>query len=195
MKRLAALLLMGVLTFTMVGCGQEKAEEAPATTEETTKEAPVAEPEAEVETEEEAPAEEEVPAEEADAAVEIPAFEVKVVTADGEQMLTNESIAGLEIVNKDIVKQAKSGEKTSNWTGVSFLDALATVGVTEFETITIEATDGYAVDYTADIAEIALLTYERDGVALGEEDGPTNTVVEGQKANLWMKNIAVITVK
>lgn len=192
MKRLAALLLMGVLTFTMVGCGQEKAEEAPATTEETTKEAPVAEPEAEVE--EEAPAEE-APAEEAEAAVEIPAFEVKVVTADGEQMLTNESIAGLEIVNKDIVKQAKNGEKTSNWTGVSFLEALATVGVTEFETITIEATDGYAVDYTADIAEIALLTYERDGVALGEEDGPTNTVVEGQKANLWMKNIAVITVK
>ncbi len=126
--------------------------------------------------------------------VAIPEFSVEVVTADETTTITNETIADLTVVNKDLVKKAKQGDKTNNWSGVSLMDALKEVGVTEAVALTIEATDGYAVDYTAEITEKALLTFEKDGEALGE-DGPTNTVVEGEAANLWMKNVAKITVK
>ena len=126
--------------------------------------------------------------------VAIPEFSVEVVTAEETTTITNETIEDLTIVNKDIVKKAKKGDKTNNWSGVSLVEALKEVGVTDAAELTIEATDGYAVDYTAEITEKALLTFERDGEPLGE-DGPTNTVVEGESAKMWMKNIAKITVK
>ncbi len=129
-----------------------------------------------------------------DSAVAIPEFEVTVVTADGEVAITNETIADLEVKNADILKTSQKGDSTSNWTGVSLVDALDAVGVTEFTSLSIEASDGYAVEYTVDMANAAWIAYACDGAELGE-DGPVQTVVDGESGNNWMKNLTVITVQ
>ncbi len=124
----------------------------------------------------------------------IPEFTVTVVTADGEVAITNETIADLEVKNADILKTSQKGDSTSNWTGVSLVEALEAVGVTEFAGLSVEASDGYAADYTVEMAEAAWIAYECDGEELGE-DGPVQTVIEGESGSNWMKNLTVITVQ
>ena len=190
-KLLSMLLVMG-LTFSMlVGCGTK--EEVPAKEEAATEE--VVEEEAAVEevVEEEA-ATEEVVEEEATEEVAIPEFSVKVVTADGEKEITQETIADLAVQNADITKMSKKGEKVNNWTGVLLSEALAAVEVTEFEGLTVEASDGYTADYTKEMADAAWIAYECDGELLGDH-GPVQTVLDGESGNTWMKNLTVITVK
>ncbi|MFI3237465.1 MAG: molybdopterin-dependent oxidoreductase [Lachnospiraceae bacterium] len=132
-------------------------------------------------------------AETTEEAATIPAFEVTVVTADGEVTITEATIADLEVVNKDVVKSSKSGETTNNWTGVNLMDALAEVGVESFTTLSVEASDGYAADYDLEMAEATLIAYLMDGEELGE-DGPVNTVIDGGSASAWMKNFTKVTV-
>ncbi len=133
-------------------------------------------------------------AEEKKEVVVIPEFEVVVVTADADISITNETIADLDVKNADILKTSKKGDSTNNWTGVSLVEVLEKVGVTDFTTLTVEASDGYSADYTVDMANAAWIAYACDGEGLGE-DGPVQTVIDGESGNTWMKNLTVITVQ
>ncbi len=133
-------------------------------------------------------------AEKETAEVAVPEFSITVVTVDGEQTLDQSMVADLAVSEAEILKTSKKGDTTSTWTGFDFTDALDLVGVTEYTTITVEATDGYAQEYTADVADAAMLVYLENGELLGE-DGPLNTVIEGQSGNMWMKNLAKVIVE
>ncbi|MFI3175228.1 MAG: molybdopterin-dependent oxidoreductase [Bacillota bacterium] len=177
MKKFMMMAMVGSLSVSIIGCGGETAvatpeAEAPVVAEETV---------------------EEVAEEVATEGAELPTFSVGVVTADGEMELTEESFAGLDVVEKEVLKTSQKGDETNTWTGVDFMSALATLGITEFETVSVEATDGYAQEYTMEIAGKAMLAYAKDGAGLGE-DGPINTVVDGESGNMWMKNLSKIVI-
>lgn len=124
----------------------------------------------------------------------VPEFSVTVVTADGEKTLTDETIVDVAVVEKELVKSTKKGEYTNTWTGVALNDALKALDITEFTKLTVEASDGYSQEYTSEMVDSAILAYRCDGELLGE-DGPVETVIDGQSGNLWMKNLVKITVE
>lgn len=123
----------------------------------------------------------------------IPDFSLIIVTSQGETTIDQATVSSLAVLEEEVVLASSNGESTSTWAGFTLVDVLALAGVTEFTTLSIEASDGYAQQYSYDIAAKALVTYLENGEALGD-NGPLNTVVPGEFGNLWMKNLAKITV-
>ncbi|KKH59837.1 hypothetical protein DU75_07725 [Methanosarcina mazei] len=73
---------------------------------------------------------------------------------------------------------------------------LESAGVEDFTTVAVEAADGYSKEYTPDLVNTdkTILGTTVDGQKLGSEDGPVQLVIDGQSANMWIKNVAKIKV-
>lgn len=127
-------------------------------------------------------------------AVSIPAFELVVVTEEAEVVVDESMIEGLAITEAELLKTSQKGDTTSTWTGCDLMEVLSIAGVTEFTTLSVEASDGYAQEYTYDMAQKTMLAFYENGELLGE-DGPLNTVIEGESGSIWMKNLTKIIVE
>ena len=94
------------------------------------------------------------------------------------------------------LKKKDGSEITQNWEGVPLKEVLEYLGAEDYESVTVEASDGYAKDYSLDIInrEETILGLKLEGEALGEEDGPVQAVPTGESGNMWIKNVTKITV-
>lgn len=175
MKKLFMLLLVLVMVFSFAACGG--ADEEPAAPEQ--EEAEAVEPEEEQSEE---------------GTLEIPEFTIEIVGGDVEAF-TNADAANFDLVEFDAVKTSKDGsEETNHWVGVALKDVLAFAGVTEYTSLTVEAADGYAQEYTADIVEgDTILGFFRDGELL-KNSGPIQLVAKDQPSNMWVKQFSKLTI-
>lgn len=122
------------------------------------------------------------------------------ITVDGADKaeFTSLDYAKLDEVSIDTVLTKKDGsEKEETWEGVLLKDVLEYIGAGEYTSVTMEASDGYAKDYTPEIANdsMTILGTKADGDALTEEDGYVKAVAGSQTGNMWIKMLSKITVK
>ena len=109
---------------------------------------------------------------------------------------TSADYAKLNAVTIEATLKTKGGtEKTQKYEGVLLSDVLEYLGAGEYAGVTVEAPDGYAKDYTPDIAgdPLTILAIKADGQPLGDA-GPVESVAGGQMGNMWIMNVSKITV-
>lgn len=105
--------------------------------------------------------------------------------------------AKLTSVKVDTVLKKKDGsEKQQAWEGVLLKDVIASLGVTEYKTITLTASDDYSKDYTPELVNDpkTILGTSVDGKKLTAEEGFIQGVAGSQSGNMWIKNLKKITV-
>lgn len=105
-----------------------------------------------------------------------------------------------ELTQKDVeaVKKKKDGTETKeNWQGVPLKEVLAAVGAADYQSVTVEASDGYAQEYSLEVInrEETILGLVRNGEKLDADDGPVQMVPTGESGNMYIKNLAKITVQ
>lgn len=129
-----------------------------------------------------------------DVSFEIPEFSVEIIGAEAD-VFTNVEAADFEIVEFEAVKTKKDGtEETNVFKGIALKDVLAFAGVTEYTSVTVEASDGYGQDYTPEIVEgETILAFYQDGELLSKA-GPIQLVPKGQSGNMWIKQFCKITI-
>ncbi|HZK24792.1 MAG TPA: molybdopterin-dependent oxidoreductase [Oscillospiraceae bacterium] len=128
-----------------------------------------------------------------------PAWTISIVGVEAEPIdFTDLDTAELSQKDVEAVKKKKDGtEITENWQGVPLKEVLAAVGAADYQSVTVEASDGYAQEYTLEIInrEETILGLVRDGEKLDEADGPVQMVPAGESGNMYIKNLAKITVQ
>lgn len=125
-----------------------------------------------------------------------PEWSVEVSGAEN-AVFTSADYKALEKVEIEAVLKQKDGSETSQkWTGVLFSDLVDAIGAGEYTSVTIEAGDGYAKDYTPDIIddEMTILGTVLDGEELGEDDGFVQAVAGNQPGNMWIRDVVRIKV-
>ena len=103
----------------------------------------------------------------------------------------------LDEVTIDVVLKKKDGTETNqSWTGVLLSDVLESLGVEDYTSVTLTASDGYAKDYTPDIVDdpLTILGTSVDGEAISAEDGYVQSVAGSQSGSMWIKMLTSITV-
>ena len=124
------------------------------------------------------------------------AWSIAVQGAD-KDAFTSEDYAKPNPVTVDTVLKTKDGTTTDEtWQGVRLKDVLDALGVEEYASVTLEASDGYAKDYTPDIVndEQTIIGTVVNGKALTEEDGFVCAVPASQPGNMRVKLLVKITV-
>ncbi len=126
--------------------------------------------------------------------VELPEFSIAIEGAEV-TAFTNADATDFELVEIEAVQTKKDGsEETNLWTGIALKDVLAFAGVSEYTSLTIEASDGYAQEYTPDIAEgETILALYKNGELIGDT-GSVQLVPKGQPGNMWIKELSKITI-
>ncbi|NLN07625.1 MAG: molybdopterin-dependent oxidoreductase [Firmicutes bacterium] len=117
---------------------------------------------------------------------------------DSPVSFTNVDAAKLEMKKVEATKKKKDGtEVTETWEGVALKDVLKALGVTDFQSVVMEAADGYAQEYSKEIVERdgTILGLKVDGKELDEEKGPVQAVPEGEPGSMYIKNLAKIIVQ
>lgn len=123
---------------------------------------------------------------------------ISIETVDGQTVeftnLDAEEAGQVDI--KATMKKKDGSEVEQSWTGVLLSKVLESAGVEDFTTVAVEAADGYSKEYTPDLVNTdkTILGTTVDGQKLGSEDGPVQLVIDGQSANMWIKNVAKIKV-
>ncbi len=124
------------------------------------------------------------------------AWSVEVQGAD-RGAFTSEDYAKLNAVTIGTVLKTKDGTATDEtWQGVLLKDVLAALGVKEYASVTLEASDGYAKDYTPEIVNDSqtILGTVVNGKALTEEDGYVCAVPASQPGNMRVKLLVKIII-
>ena len=106
--------------------------------------------------------------------------------------------AKLTHIEVEAVKKKKDGSDiTENWQGVPLKEVLAAVGAADYQSVIVEAGDGYSQEYTLEIInrEETILGFVRDGEKLDEADGPVQMVPAGESGSMYIKNLAKIIVQ
>ena len=88
-------------------------------------------------------------------------------------------------------------EEENEWTGIKIKDALEFAEIDEYDSVEIESGDGFSEIYSKEIVKNdgAILAIKKDGQDLDEGSWPVRVIVEGERTNLWLKNVAKIRVK
>jgi hypothetical protein len=124
-----------------------------------------------------------------------PDWSIAVVGAEKTEF-TSADYAKLGAVTVEATLKTKDGTmKTQKYEGVLLGDVIEYLGAAEYVSVTVEATDGYAKDYTSGIADdpLTILAVKADGQLLGDA-GPVESVAGGQTGNMWIKSVSKITV-
>lgn len=102
---------------------------------------------------------------------------------------------GIETI-KATMKKKDGTVKEQEWTGVKLAGVLEHAGVESFNSVVVEATDGYSKEYDTSLvnSEGTFLGITIDGKELGE-DGPVQLVANGKGTKWWIKNVDKIIVK
>lgn len=105
--------------------------------------------------------------------------------------------AQLDTVTVDAVLRTKDGSETAQtWEGVLLKDVLDAVGAKDYTSVTLEASDGYAKDYTPDLVNDSqtILGTVLNGEALTADEGYVEAVAASQPGNMWIKMLVKIKV-
>ncbi|NLM51587.1 MAG: molybdopterin-dependent oxidoreductase [Firmicutes bacterium] len=118
----------------------------------------------------------------------------------GEEAVTFTSADAAKLTMRQVtaVRAKKDGtQETQNWEGVSLKDVLDMLGAKEYQSVIVEAADGYAQEYTKEIVDRAetILGLKLEGQPLDEDSGPVQAVPAGEPGNMWIKNVAKLIVK
>jgi hypothetical protein len=117
---------------------------------------------------------------------------------DGAVEFTNLDAAKLTTRKVEAVLTKKDGsEQKQNWEGVALKDVLESLGAKDYQSVIVEATDGYSQEYSLEIInrEETLLGLKLNGEPLDEESGPVQAVPTGEPGNLWIKNVTRLIVR
>ena len=121
---------------------------------------------------------------------------VSVETASGEKQFSSDQAKSLKAVSFDATIKNKNGDTTtSKYTGVKLSDILSAVGVSDFSTLTIAASDGYSADYDKDLAmkDDTILAWAQDGKPINS-DPPLQMTPKTGTGNQFVKQVNKITV-
>jgi len=126
--------------------------------------------------------------------VELPEFSIIIEGAEA-TAFTNADASDFELVEIEAVQTKKDGsEETNLWTGIVLKDVLAFAGVSEYSSLTIEASDGYAQEYTPNIVEgETILAFYKDGELI-DDTGSVQLVPKGEPGNMWIRKLSKITI-
>jgi hypothetical protein len=120
-------------------------------------------------------------------------FSIKINGKD----FTQADCKNLPMVTVTVKKASKDGTtKDNTWTGYQVDALLKAAGVTEYQTVTVAAGDGFSADITAEEAKLATTLFGmlRVDAAADAADIPT-LVVDGAGSSTWVKGIAEVTTK
>ena len=106
---------------------------------------------------------------------------VLTLSGSAEASWTESDLKSLEMITVDY--EGKDGEITS-YSGVGISALLNAAGVTEFETLSLVASDGYSADVTSD--EIAGCS---DCIVANQDDGGLRSVMPGFSGKLQVKDL------
>jgi hypothetical protein len=118
-------------------------------------------------------------------------FSLKINGKDFSQ----EDFISLQLVTVIASKVSKDGTKADNtWTGYQVDAFLKTVGVADYQNVTVIAADGFSAEITAEAARKAttLFGMNRIDQASDAADIPI-LVVDGEGSKVWVKGIVEIT--
>ena len=118
-------------------------------------------------------------------------FSITLEGVDGKTQLTQADLAALPLVEKTIKMTKKDGSETGGiFKGYALKDVAEKLGVTDFTSITMEASDGYFKPYDQATveAEDSLLTISLDGEEL------VSVVAGSLGSSAWVQNISKMSV-
>jgi hypothetical protein len=119
------------------------------------------------------------------------------VTGADKDTFTSNDYDKLDEVSIDVVLKKSDGTETDEtWTGVLLSDVLESLGVGQYSSVTLTASDGYAKDYTPDLVNdpLTIIGTSVNGEALSAEDGYIEAVAGSEGGNMWIKMLISITV-
>lgn len=129
---------------------------------------------------------------------EKPAWTISVEgVKDSAVEFTNVDYGKLATVDIEATLKKKDGsELKQKFTGVPLVKVLESLGVKDYSSVTVEAKDAYAKDYTPDLVKDngTILAIKADGKDLASDSGPVELVVTSQSGNMWIKCVAKIKV-
>lgn len=125
-----------------------------------------------------------------------PAFTIAIEAGGKSTELTEKNIGEVKETSLTATINSKKGEETNEYTGMLLKDVLAYANVGEYSSLELEAKDGYVVEYTKQMAasDGAILAYIVDGKVIGEENGPIQSLIDGESAKSSVKQLAKIRV-
>lgn len=118
-------------------------------------------------------------------------FSITLEGVEGKTQLTQADIADLPLVEKTIKMTKKDGSETGGiFKGYALKDVTKQLGITDFTSITMEASDGYSKPYDKATveAEDSLLTVSLDGEEL------VSVVAGSLGSSAWVQNISKMSV-
>lgn len=92
---------------------------------------------------------------------------------------------------------AEKKEEVNSYTGVLLSDLLTEAGITEFETLTLEAEDGYTCEITKEeaLADSSVLCYAKDGGELdSEKSAPLMFVSKATSTKAWVGKLKSVQI-
>ena len=99
---------------------------------------------------------------------------------------------------KDVFMDKSLGEDTTgDWSGVALTEILTKSGAGEYVSITIVASDGYAIEISKDELQDAIVALKEDGKWIAEADpdhGPIRMVCPHTPANRWVFQLVELQV-
>jgi hypothetical protein len=129
-------------------------------------------------------------------AADIGVWKVTVHSSAGQKEFTSADAAKLTPVSIEATTRNRFGAETSSrYTGVKLSDILKHAGAPDFWGLTIEAGDGFSVDYDRTLAlrDDTILAWERDG-DLFEGDFPLQMAPKSGVGNQFIRMVAKIIV-
>jgi hypothetical protein len=96
----------------------------------------------------------------------IPKWTLTIVTTAGEKLFSSADAAALNRITMEATLRNSRGEESTNiYTGVKLADVLKAVGVSDFASLSIIASDDFSVSYSRDLAlaDDTLIAWEIDG--------------------------------
>ncbi|MBP8865455.1 MAG: hypothetical protein KBG63_03135 [Acetobacterium sp.] len=118
-------------------------------------------------------------------------FSITLEGVNGKTQLTQADLAALPLVEKNIKMTKKDGTETGGvFQGYALKDVAKQLGITDFTSITMAASDGYskAYDKATVEAEDSLLTVSLDGEEL------VSVVAGSLGSSAWVQNISKMSV-
>lgn len=113
--------------------------------------------------------------------------------------LSYADLASMEMIDlTDILMEKSLGEnETGSWSGVPIDVLFDKASVGEYTTVTAIASDGYAIEITADEMADAIIAMKKDGTWITEAEpdkGPIRMVCPETPANRWVFQLTELVV-
>jgi hypothetical protein len=119
------------------------------------------------------------------------------VEGGSQAAFTGADYAKLAPAKVEATLKKKDGSETKQvWEGVLLKDVLAALGIADYKSITLTASDDYSKDYTPELVNDAktILGTVLDGKKLTADEGFVEAVAGSQPGNMWIKSLKSIKV-